>query len=68
MSDAKRFADIETLARLAARLAERDPDEHVTVRLGDAVAFNDVIWRYSDFLARATAAYRALEGALNLPS
>jgi hypothetical protein len=67
MSEDQRFADIQALARMAARLAGRDPDERIQVKLGDVTAFNDVIWRYPDFLARAASAYRALEGPLRLP-
>ena len=47
-------------------IAGRDPDDHATIRFGDVVAFDDVMWRYPDFLARAEAAYRVLE-ALDLP-
>ena len=57
-----KFADIKLLARIAARLAGRDPDEHVVVRIGDAEVFDDVVWRYPDFVSRAEAAYRLLEG------
>ena len=53
-------ADIEMLACLAARLAGRDPDRLVTIELGGEVAFEDVMWRYPDFLDRAEAAYRVL--------
>ena len=60
MSDDHKSADIETLARMTARLAGRDPDEHVEVRLGEFVAFSDVLWRYPDFTARAEAAYALL--------
>ena len=56
----QRMADIEVLARMAARLAGRDPDEHVVLRLGDVVAFDGLLWRYPDFLARAEAAYAQL--------
>jgi hypothetical protein len=52
--------DIEILACLAARLAGRDPDRHTTIKLGEVVAFDDVAWRYPDFLARAEAAYSIL--------
>ncbi len=45
---------------MAARLAGRDPDEHVVLRLGDVVAFDGLLWRYPDFLARAEAAYAQL--------
>ena len=60
MSDDQRLVDIETLARMAARLAGRDPDEQVLLKLADVVAFDQVMWRYPDFLARAEAAYDAL--------
>ena len=59
-------ADIEVLARMAARFAGRDPDEHVRIKLGSIVAFEDAIWRYPDFIARAHAACRALVGPLDL--
>jgi hypothetical protein len=67
MSDAQKSADLETLARMAARLAGRDPDEHVQVKLGEVIAFAGPVWRYPDFLARAASAYRALDGMLMLP-
>ena len=60
MSNEQRSVDIETLAKMAARHAGRDPDEHVRLKLADVVAFDDVMWRYPDFLARAEAAYDAL--------
>ena len=62
MSEEQRLADIETLAKMAARHAGRDPDEHLRLKLADVVAFDDVMWRYPDFLARAEAAYEALTG------
>jgi hypothetical protein len=62
MTDEQRLADIETLARIAARLAGRDSDEHVRVKVGSVVAFDGVVWRYPDFLARAEAAYDVLAG------
>jgi len=49
------------LARIAAHLAGRDPDEEARVEFGGVVAFDDVMWRYPDFLARADAAYHVLE-------
>ena len=52
---------------MAARLAGRDPDECVCVKLGDMVAFADAMWRYPDFLQRAEAAYGALVGTLKFP-
>jgi hypothetical protein len=53
---------------MAARLAGRDPDERVSMKLGGTVVFEDVTWRYPDFLARAAAAYDALVGTLKLPA
>ena len=61
MGQEERLADIETLARMAARLAGRDPDEHVKCQLGTVVAFEGAIWCYPDFIERAEAAYRALD-------
>jgi hypothetical protein len=60
-------ADIELLACIAARLAGQDPDPPTTIKIRDVIAFDDVAWRYPDFLARAEAAYRML-GALTLPA
>ncbi len=60
LSDSAGSADIETLARLAARLAGRDPDQHVRMKVGGVVAFDDAVWRYPDFLQRAQAAYALL--------
>ena len=57
-------ADLETLARIAARLAGRDPDEHVEIRLGDVVPFSGAAWRYPDFVSRAVAAYDLLKNGL----
>ena len=59
--DEKRMEAIETLARLAARMAGRNPDDHATIKLGRVLAFDDLMWRYPDFLARAEAVYRLLE-------
>ena len=64
----ERSDDIESLARIAARLAGRDPDEHVTLKLADVVSFEGEVWSYPDFLKRAEAAYHALEApVLTLP-
>jgi PAS domain S-box-containing protein len=63
---ALRTADIETLARMAARIAGRDPDQHVRIKFGEVVAFDDLVWRYPDFLLRGEAAYRLLE-SIELP-
>jgi hypothetical protein len=63
MYDGQKTADIEMLARMAARLAGRDPDVNVEIRLGQVVAFSDVAWRYPDFVARAEAAYALLDTA-----
>jgi hypothetical protein len=60
MRDADDTADIELLARLAARLAGRDPDEHVTVSLAGSTAYEGPVWQYDDFLNRARAAYAVL--------
>ena len=54
------LADIEILARMAARLAGRNPDEHVNIRLAGVSVFEGVVWRYPDFLGRAKEAYLAL--------
>ena len=61
MGELQRRADIEILARMAARLAGRNPDEHITVELGKFIAFDGLVWRYPDFLTRAEAAYDVLE-------
>jgi hypothetical protein len=64
----ERSEDIEALARIAARLAGRDPDEHLTLKLADLVPFDGAMWSYPDFLMRAEAAYHALEApVLTLP-
>jgi len=69
MSDEQRTADIETLARMAARLAGRNPDEHVSLTLADTVVFDDLMWRYPDFLLRAQSAHNLLSmSALELPT
>ena len=60
VNDCDRNTDIEMLARMAARLAGRDPDEHLRMELAEVVAFDDVLWRYPDFLTRAEAAYEML--------
>ena len=62
MEDFQQSADIEALAKMAARLAGRDPEEYVKMTLGDITAFDDYIWRYPDFLKRAEAAYELLKG------
>ena len=59
--DDLREANMETLARMAAHLAGKNPDCHIAIKFGDVVAFDDVVWRYPDFLVRAEAAYRLLE-------
>jgi hypothetical protein len=60
MDDQQISADIETLAKIAARLAGRDPDEHVKLEWGEVLAFEGPMWRYPDFLARAEQAYAIL--------
>jgi hypothetical protein len=64
MDEDQKFADLRTLARMAARLAGRDPDEHVVIRIGETAAFEDVAWRYPDFLNRAEAAYKLLDSGV----
>ena len=61
MSNTEKYQVIEMLARIAAHLAGRDPNEETKVEFGGVVAFDDVMWRYPDFLARANAAYHVLE-------
>ena len=61
MDEQQKFADLQVLSRMAARLAGRDPEEHITVRIGEVVAFDDVAWRYPDFTKRAEAAYNLLK-------
>ena len=60
MDEEQKFDDLRTLARMAARLAGRDPDEHVEVKVGEVIAFSDAAWRYPDFINRAEAAYGIL--------
>ena len=60
MSDIKRSEDVEMLARMAARLAGRDPDERLRVKIADIVVFDDLMWRYPDFMTRGEAAYALL--------
>jgi len=68
MADQRKADDIETLARMAARLAGRDPDEHLKMALGEVVPFEGPMWTYPDFLVRAGAAYHALTTpSLTLP-
>jgi hypothetical protein len=62
MNEEQKFADLKALARMAARLAGRDPDEQVVIQIGEAAAFEDAVWRYPDFLNRAEAAYKLLGG------
>jgi hypothetical protein len=61
MSNTEKEQVIEMLARIAAHLAGRDPSEQARIEFGGVVAFDDVMWRYPDFLARANAAYHVLE-------
>jgi len=53
-------ADIEVLARMAARIAGCDPDQRVQLVYAEDIAFDDVMWRYPDFLSRAERAYATL--------
>ncbi len=61
MNEEQKFADLKALARMAARLAGRGSDEQIVVKVGDSVAFDDVAWRYPDFVKRAEAAYKLLD-------
>ena len=61
MDEQQKFADLKTLARMAARLAGRDPDERLIVKVGETIAFEDFAWRYPDFTKRAEAAYKLLD-------
>ena len=63
MDDDRKFSRVRALARMAAQLAGRDPDEHVEIRMGEAMVFSDVAWRYPDFLKRAEAAYELLHSS-----
>jgi hypothetical protein len=56
-----RSAGIEMLARLAALIAGKNPDKRIVIKYGDVVAFDDLAWRYPDFLVRAHAAFEILE-------
>jgi hypothetical protein len=69
MDHQQRSANIETLARMAARLAGRDPEEHIKLELGEVQAFEGPMWCYHDFLMRAEQAYAllALEGEATHP-
>jgi hypothetical protein len=60
MDHQQRSADIKTLARMAARLAGRNPEEHIKLELGEVQAFEGPMWRYHDFLMRAEQAYAVL--------
>lgn len=60
MSETQKLADVEALARMAARLAGRNPDEHVSIKLAGVTVFDGVTWHYPDFLDRAKQAYRIL--------
>jgi len=61
MDEQQKFADLKTLARMATRLAGRDPDERLIVKVGETIAFEDFAWRYPDFTKRAEAAYKLLD-------
>ena len=65
MADAQLSEEIETLAKMAARAAGRRPDERVRIVLGEIIAFDDVAWRYPDFLDRAELAHAMLTDALH---
>jgi hypothetical protein len=60
MNHPERSVDIEMLAKMAARLAGRNPEELVKLELGEVLAFEGPVWRYPDFLTRAEQAYAVL--------
>ena len=60
MGETQRLANVEILARMAAQLAGRDPDQVVRIDLAGVIVFEGVMWRYPDFLGRAKEAYRLL--------
>ena len=60
MDEQQKFADVKTLAMMAARLAGRDPQEQVTIRIAGQLIFHGLVWRYPDFLHRAERAYEVL--------
>jgi hypothetical protein len=60
MSEMQKLADVETLARMAARLAGRDPDEQAILKIGGVPVFEGEMWRYPDFSGRAKEAYSVL--------
>ena len=60
MTEAEIRPEVEALAKMAARLAGHDPDKRVRIEVGGLTAFDDVAWRYPDFLQRAEAAYAVL--------
>ena len=60
MGEIKRSEYVEMLSRMAARLAGRDPDEWLTMKLADIVIFDDLTWRYPDFMTRGETAYALL--------
>jgi hypothetical protein len=60
MDDHQRSADIEALARIAARLAGRNPEQHVRLKWDEFIGFEGPMWRYPDFISRAERAYAVL--------
>ena len=66
MNDEEKFADLKMLAMMAARLAGRDPEAHITIKIGEKVVFDDACWRYSDFIKRAQSAYEVLVGPVGI--
>lgn len=60
MTEAEIRPEVEALAKMAARMAGHDPDNRVRIEVGGLTAFDDVAWRYPDFLQRAQAAYAVL--------
>jgi len=52
---------------MASRLAGRDPDRRVTLKIAETTVYDAVMWRCPDFVLRADSAYAVLSsGALQL--
>lgn len=64
MDQEQRLADLEMLARIAARRAGRDPDERVSMILVGVTVFEGPVWQYPDFMGRAEEALAILSNAI----
>ena len=65
MNEQQKFADVKALAMMAARLAGRDPEQQIAVRIAGRLVFEGLVWRYPDFLQRAEKAYELLSANLD---